>query len=172
MSRKNFHSLLDLIKDHPVFDPRDSYKRTGPIQSPKNQLLTMLHHIGHVGCTASSSRSTHFLGYRTLYLYLERVITAITSLRETVIYWPDEAERRLISDRMDETHDSPNCVGMGDGTLFPLAFSPTSHDSSDYSGRKWVIVLHASSLMMTIGVYGHILQGGLALSMTTKSLGK
>ena len=43
MSRKNVHSLLGLIKDHPVFDPRDGYKRRGPIQSPKNQLLTMMH---------------------------------------------------------------------------------------------------------------------------------
>lgn len=146
MSRKNFHSLLDLIKYHPVFDPRGGYKRRGPIQSPKTQLLTMLHHICHVNCTASSSRSTHFLGHGTLYLYLERIITAITSLRDNVTFWPDEAKRRLISDRMEKKYDFTNCVSMGDSTLFPLAFSPTSHDPSDITlVEKWVTVLRGSS---------------------------
>ena len=75
-------------------------------------------------------------------------------MRENVIYWPDEAERRLISDRMDEKYDFPNCVGMGDGNLFPLAFAPDSHDLRITPGEKCVTVLCASSLMMIRDVCG------------------
>ena len=132
----------------------------------------MLHHICHVGCTDSSSGSNHFLGYGTLYLYLERVVTEIASLKENVIYWPDEAERRLISDRMDEKYDFPHCVGMGDGTLFHWLLPHLPMTLLSTPGEKWVTVLRASSLMMTREVFGHIFLGGLVLSMTTEVLGE
>jgi hypothetical protein len=30
-----------------------------------------------------------------------------------------------------------NCVGLVDGTLFPLAFAPQTEDAPDYNGRKY-----------------------------------
>lgn len=80
MSRGNLHSLLDMIKDHSVSDPGNSNRRIGSSQSPKNQMLTIFHHLVHVDCNASLLRDTHFLGYGTLYLYLEMAVTAIASL--------------------------------------------------------------------------------------------
>ena len=50
--------------------------------------------------------------------------------------WKDEEEREQISQRIVSEFDFPNCVGSGEGTLFPLAAKPNSHDAPDYSGRK------------------------------------
>ena len=51
--------------------------------------------------------------------------------------WPGEEEREEIASRMKCKYDFPHCVGVGDGTLFPLAFCPSTIDSPDYSGRKY-----------------------------------
>ena len=38
---------------------------------------------------------------------------------------------------MKDNYDLPGCIIVGDGTLFPLAFEPRSHDAADYHGRKY-----------------------------------
>ena len=128
-----FKSLLALLEDHPVF----SGGSRGPKQCPKEQLMLLLHFLGQPGCSARTNRSSHFIGYGTHYNFLERAVEAVCSLREQVVFWPDHEERKAISTRMASEYGFPNCVGMGDGTLFPLAFAPSSEDASDYSGRKY-----------------------------------
>jgi hypothetical protein len=44
----------------------------------------------------------------------------------------------------------PPCVGVADGTLFPLAFSPCTADAPDYSGRKFIPGLIPVSLTSII----------------------
>ena len=68
---------------------------------------------------------------------MERAVEAICSLHRETVYWPDEEERKVISEQMQKNYDFINCVGMGDGTLFPLAYAPCTPDASDYSGRKY-----------------------------------
>jgi DDE superfamily endonuclease len=70
---------------------------------------------------------------------------AIRSPGDSAIKWPDEEERQEISKRIQQDSFFPNCVGFIDGTLFPLAFCPSSKDTPDYSGRK-----HAYSLSVMI----------------------
>jgi len=52
-----------------------------------------------------------------------------------VIKWPDEEERKAISAWIKHAHGFANCVGLIDGTLFPLAFAP-SQNAEDYFTRK------------------------------------
>ena len=101
------------------------------------QLMCFLSHIGKQSFNASSSRDSFGIGYGTHYLYCNRVAEAITSLRDQAVSWPDEEERKLISARLEAEYDFPNCVGSGDGTLFPLASQPSTEDAPDYSGRKF-----------------------------------
>jgi len=56
-------------------------------------------------------------------------------LQKEVIKWPDEEERKAISAWIKHAHGFVNCVGLIDGTLFPLAFAP-SQNSEDYFTRK------------------------------------
>jgi DDE superfamily endonuclease len=39
--------------------------------------------------------------------------------------------------KIQSKYDFPHCVGIADGTLFPLAFEPQTEDAPDYSGRKY-----------------------------------
>lgn len=43
----------------------------------------------------------------------------------------------MIAGRIYEACGLPNCVGIIDGTLFPLAFRPQTEDAPDYKGRKY-----------------------------------
>jgi DDE superfamily endonuclease len=69
--------------------------------------------------------------------YKCRCITAPRSLRESVSCWPDDNERKDIAKRMFTQYDWVNCVGVVDGTLFPLTYEPRSEDAPDYHGRKF-----------------------------------
>jgi hypothetical protein len=73
----------------------------------------------------------------TVQLYRERALTAILLLRAKTITWPDEVEQMKISSRILKEFGCPHCVGIIDGTLFPLAFRPQTDDAPDYSGRKY-----------------------------------
>ena len=54
-----------------------------------------------------------------------RTCHAILKHRERVIKWPSVEERWSISGRIRKSHGFVHCIGLIDGTLFPLAFAPT-----------------------------------------------
>ena len=56
--------------------------------------------------------------------YVRRACNAILKHRDQVINWPSVKERRDISGRIQKAHGFVNCVGLIDGTLFPLALRP------------------------------------------------
>jgi len=62
--------------------------------------------------------------------------TSILSFRDVYYTWPDAEERCELAKLGEIESDFPNCVGIADGTLFPLAFEPEVSDAPDYSGRK------------------------------------
>jgi hypothetical protein len=60
----------------------------------------------------------------------------ILAFKQQYITWPDLQEWHSISERMKEKFQVPCCVGIVDGTLFPLACCPSWQDFSDFSGRE------------------------------------
>jgi DDE superfamily endonuclease len=77
------------------------------------------------------------IGRGTVEVYKRRCTAAISSLRNEAIQWPNVAERKEIALRMMLEHDFINCIGIADGTLFPLTYEPRSKDAPDYHGRKF-----------------------------------
>jgi len=67
--------------------------------------------------------------------YVRRACNAILKHRDAVIKWPSVEERRDISGRIRKAHGFVNCVGLIDGTLFPLAFAPMVN-GEDYYTQK------------------------------------
>jgi hypothetical protein len=62
-------------------------------------------------------------------LYKDRVVQAIIDcLFEDSTKWPDIDERRIISERIRADFGLPNCIGVADRTLLPLAFWPSTED--------------------------------------------
>jgi hypothetical protein len=135
MQRGSFVQLVDLIKDHEVFQQKGK-KKQAPVA---HQLLVLLMYLGTSGSGASNPRLRSFfgLGRGTVELYRNRCVTAICSLRDQAIQWPDEAERTIIARRILKEFNWPNTIAIADGTLFPLTYEPQSEDAPDYSGRKF-----------------------------------
>jgi DDE superfamily endonuclease len=134
VTREAFAIILEKIKDHPVFE-----SKTKAMAPPEYQLMVFLKYIGTEGAGSSNAnqRQTFGVGYGTSSLYRKRVTKALLSLREEYITWPDSNERKVISKDIQRQFDFPHCVGIADGTLFPLAFEPSTEDAPDYSGRKY-----------------------------------
>ena len=134
VSRSGFRYILDLIKDHAVFDSKT--KRMAPAS---HQLMVFLKYVGTEGTGASNSnqRATFGVGYGTASLYRKRVTKSLRALSSEYIKWPNAEERIKISKEIQSQYDFPHCVGIADGTLFPLAFEPQTEDAPDYSGRKY-----------------------------------
>ena len=138
MSCANFWSLLDVIKDDPVFQQHDPNGRGRPQRPVSYQLLTALKFFGTEGSGNSnpSLRNVFKTGRGTNICYIRRVSRALTNRRDEFIAWPDSMERKTIASRIRDLSGMPNCVGIIDGTLFPLAFSPQTIDAPNYKGRK------------------------------------
>lgn len=148
MSRESFHEIVKLIENHPVFHKRARSKKRkkGKAQrSPSHQLMVLLKFLGTEGTGGSNPdmRDIYAIGEGSVQNNRDRAVTALRSLKNQVVTWPDEEERKVISRRIFKEFGWPNCVGIADGTLFPLAFRPTSEDAADYSGRKYAYSLNA-----------------------------
>lgn len=135
-SRENFYRILELIEEHPVFQTPENKRSQAPVA---HQLMVFLKFLGTEGSGGNNSNQRgHFaVGYGTADLYRKRVCTAIRSLRDQFYFWPDAEERRQIGKECAVIGDFPHCVGIADGTLFPLAFEPETEDAPDYNGRKF-----------------------------------
>jgi hypothetical protein len=140
MSPRDFWSTVDLIKNDHIFTRKGS-KKQAPIAV---QLAVLLRFLGTNGEGGSNPKLRNFfkIGRGTVSLYKRRAATAIRrQLRSSAIKWPDEEERHRIAEVMKVDHNFPNCIGLVDGTLFPLFFRPTTEDFADYSGRKYAYSL-------------------------------
>jgi hypothetical protein len=137
VDRESFWLIHDLIKDHDVF------KQKGPRGRPqtdvKTQLCVFLRFLGTEGSGASNhgQRSTFRVSYGFAARCRKRVARAICSLASQYVSWPDEQERKQITKAIFELSQLSNCIGIIDGTLFPLYAEPQCEDAPDYSGRKF-----------------------------------
>ena len=135
LSKDSFDAIVEMIKDHPVF----AMKRRGPRQCHRaHQLAVLLKYMGTEGSGASNSdlRNIFKISRGSAQVYRERALTAIRSLSHLAYTWPDDEERKKIASVFEKKHGWPNCVGVMDGTLFPLATKPQTEDFPDYKGRK------------------------------------
>ena len=144
MTRFSFWLIVDLIKDHDVFVSKT--RKQAPVT---HQLMTLLCFLGTEGNGMSNwrGRSLFRTSKGALHLYKDRVVEAILdSLYEGLLQWPDPDERRVIAERIRKEFGLPNCIGIADGTLLPLAFWPSTDDYADYKGRK----MHYTLTMLVI----------------------
>jgi len=141
VSKESFRELVDLIKDDPVFGRLNNRgRRQAP---PAHQLAVLLKYMGTEGTGGSNPDMRNFfhIGRGTALAYRDRALKAIRNLKSQAFTWPDEDERKIIAARIFNEFDWPNCVGIIDGTLFPLATEPETEDAADYKGRKYLYSL-------------------------------
>jgi DDE superfamily endonuclease len=134
MDRHCFNQLTTLLKKDKVFT---NYDKKMEKRDPVLQIMVFLKYLGSYGNSASALMIGRAMGISkgAVLDYVYRTATAICNLRQHVIKWPNEQGRKEISQRIQEDFDFPNCVGLIDGTLFPLAFKPKLN-GEDYFTRK------------------------------------
>lgn len=101
------------------------------------QLMTLMHYFGNNGESNATQRNQFRISSGRTQLHRDRVVEALNSIRSDWIHWPDENEKEAIASRIEKEFYFPNCVGMMDGTLLPLAIQPCCSDYEDYVGRKF-----------------------------------
>ena len=100
-------------------------------------VMVFLKYLGSCGNEASLAKIGHAMSIskEAVNECVMQACSAILKLQKGVFKWPDEDERKAISAQIKHAHGFSNCVGLIDGTLFPLAFAP-SQNSEDYFTRK------------------------------------
>ena len=115
MSRQTLDKVTAAIENNDVFVSGTR----GPIQLPiKHQLMILLQFLGKEGETNDSQRQTLKISYGANSVYHDRFVKALIDLRGDYIRWPDEDERKGISERIESEFHFPNCIGFMDGRLF------------------------------------------------------
>jgi len=134
MDRACIHQLTKLIKDDEVFSKCWGKRDKWPVVL---HIMVFLRYLGSYGNEASLQKIGLVMGMSkgAVNDCVIRVSQAILKLQKKVIRWPDEEERKQIGSRIKQAHGFVNCVGLIDGTLFPLAFAPTLN-AEDFFKRK------------------------------------
>lgn len=132
-SRSGVDFITGKIENHSVFNNVRG-RRQAPV---KEQVMLLLHFLGEESVSNHSQRSVYWRSTGHCEAARERCVEAILSLRDEYLPWPGEEERKETARRILKNYQIPNCVGIEDGTLLELAFTPECDDAADYSGRKY-----------------------------------
>ena len=100
-------------------------------------LYVLLNFLGSSGNSSTFLRlgKTFGVGSGSIMNMIDRTMTAILELKDTVMMWPDEEERKEISDAIHRSYGFVDCMGLIDGTLFWLEFKPQLN-GEEYFTRK------------------------------------
>ena len=142
VTRECFWQLVELLKDHPIF--QKSSDSRGPQQKPpSHQLLVLLKYYGCEGNAGSSIALGTFFGVGSgvIDYCKENALQALLALESRTVMWPNEEERRAIANRIKAQYFFPNCVGIIDGTLLPLAQRPLLHGENYLSRKRFYAIV-------------------------------
>ena len=147
MEKESFQLLVNEVKDYHEFIQRrgphgNLYRKKAPVSY---QLLVFLYVCGAVGSDANFKKvaSRFKISHGLVQIFVERCTRALKSKLEVdTINWPDANERRIISKRFQDKYGFANCIGLVDGTVFPLVFKPTEY-GEDYWYRKGGYAIHS-----------------------------
>ncbi|TBU21487.1 hypothetical protein BD311DRAFT_229768 [Dichomitus squalens] len=133
MDRDAFWHLHDLVKDDPVFVSAGKK----PQRPSWLQLAVFLCRMGNESAVKTASFASVSEG--AVFLYTERVCTALRNIRNQHIYWPEDDERERFSDAMSEW-GFPGCLGSGDGTYIRLEKRPSQNGYAYWCRKKMYAV--------------------------------
>ncbi|KAJ9091166.1 hypothetical protein QFC21_007311 [Naganishia friedmannii] len=69
-------------------------------------------------------------------MWTRRVILALNALQQEYIHWPSNEEKQQIKTRFGRNSVFGHCIGIADGSLFPLALKPALRDDYVFFSRK------------------------------------
>ena len=143
VGRTHFGEIVSLLSSHQAFQRKNSDSRGAPPKPAAHQLLVLFKYYGCEGNQSSSVALGNFFGVGkgVIDACRNNALKAILSLEDNTYIWPDAEERRVISSRIKEQYKFPNCVGIIDGTLLPLAARPLVHGENYLSRKRFYAVV-------------------------------
>ena len=116
------------------------------------QLACALHRIGHSGTGSGLGMISRAKGvsYGSVCEYTKRVIKALNDFAPKYIFWPDEAERSLLSRENHQQFGFRGCISSTDGTHIVLSQKP-GLDGEVFFNRKHSIVIDKSVMCFQAG---------------------
>ncbi|CAG8615182.1 17831_t:CDS:2 [Cetraspora pellucida] len=133
ISSRNQQIKKGLIRNNPVF-----LNKSKNLQRPVWQQLAIA--LERLGCNGNGASVGRFarqwgLGISTVVKYTKHIITAINSIGNNYVQWPNSLEKQQISDRIEQSSGFKGCIGYLDGTDVVLEYKP-SEDGEIYYNRK------------------------------------
>ena len=143
VSRECFWKIVKLVEGHESFQRVNSDSRGAAPKPAAHQLLVLLRYFGTEGNASSSLAMGTFFGISAGAVDACRhaALEAILSLEPGTYIWPDKEERKQIARRIKEKYFFPNCVGLIDGTLLPLASRPLVHGENYLCRKKFYAIV-------------------------------
>ncbi|OWY97173.1 hypothetical protein PHMEG_00032363, partial [Phytophthora megakarya] len=120
-----------------VYRPIGGYREFQSVLGKQQRSSVELHVMGLLRTLWSLDGQGHSADYLSVgghtpeSLLAKRVVRALLAVKSE----PEHQERREISEIIKVVSGFPNCIGLIDGTLFPLSQSPEDH-GEDYFSRK------------------------------------
>ena len=135
MSRSSFKELHNKIKDHRIFQIKNTLKRKA--RDSWKQLLVFLYRLGKEGNggTSKSVGSFFRIAHGSVVNYIRNVIQAIMSIKHEYLRWHTDEEKENMKVRCGVSKGFFHCVGIIDGTLVFFNSKPQL-DGEAYFTRK------------------------------------
>ena len=141
--------------------------------------MVLLHYLGNSRSGGSNPQLQNIfgIGLHTVEMFKYHSVNAIHSLQDQSIRWPDQKNKRKeIATYMFAKCNWVNCIGIANGTLFPLTYEPQSKDALHYNSckfaltkREFNITLPGSQVVYITIVFG-IIQNCFKIKMITLAL--
>jgi hypothetical protein len=114
------------------------FQSTGhkPQRPAWHQLAVFLRHYGNVNQHHINTARDCGVSQGSVFLYIDRVITALRSLGRKRVCWPEGDARDEIKAAYADT-GFPGCLGAIDGSLIQLAFIPEENPIVYYCRKKF-----------------------------------
>lgn len=132
-TREQFQTILDLIKDNPLFHGKNSEKQF----TPYFQLALVMYRLGSFGTGGEIGKIAALFGVGdggTIDKITWRVFKCILALENEFLYWPSAEERANIIFQTSE--ELPHCIGYMDGLEIELLDTPYDDHVSFWSRNK------------------------------------
>ena len=156
MDKASFYRIVNMLEGNPVFHNR-SRNQQAPVWV---QCFVAFRRLGTYGNANSLIRNAHHAGYSegSIVNYMDRVVTAILSLHDRFVNWPNAEERVKIKSRIRSKFGIYGAVGIVDGT--PVIFSQRpSIDGETFFSRKGVYCINLQLVCDDNGMIRHYLTG-------------
>lgn len=142
MTPRQFNFIIEVIKDHPVFERKGRKPQADIVV----QLKVALHVLAHDGSHASDSALARILAVSvgSMENYYKRCVIALCSKITMFLRWPDREKKAKIKEAFGKK-GFPDVIGAIDGTTLPFYRAP-SLDKDSWITRNGEFAMGATAI--------------------------